>query len=106
MMFIIDGPFDIRDFITKQCRHSNLKKRPTYFCQPWINIRKLYQDFYKYKKSKNIARMLADLNMTFEGHEHSGLDDAKNLVYIARKMKEDGCLFKSNIRWYGNNRKR
>ncbi|KAI9307347.1 ribonuclease H-like domain-containing protein [Cunninghamella echinulata] len=101
-VFVTDGPFDIRDFITKQCRHSRLKKRPSYFCKPWINIRKLYQDFYKYKKSKNIASMLADLNMTFEGHAHSGLDDARNLVYIARKMKSDGCLFRSNISWYGN----
>ncbi|KAI8086517.1 double-strand siRNA ribonuclease Eri1 [Halteromyces radiatus] len=104
--FVTDGPFDIRDFITKQCHHSQLKKRPEYFCQPWINIRKLYQDFYKQKKAKNIPRMLADLNMDFEGHQHSGLDDARNLVYIARKMKLDGCLFKPNIRWHPGKRNR
>ncbi|CAO3589370.1 unnamed protein product [Absidia cylindrospora] len=105
--FVTDGPFDIRDFISKQCYHSQLKKRPDYFCQPWVNIRKLYQDFYKNKKSKNIPRMLADLNMDFEGQQHSGLDDARNLVYIARRMKSDGCLFKTNIRWIpGRRRKR
>ncbi|KAI8074369.1 ribonuclease H-like domain-containing protein [Gongronella butleri] len=104
--FVTDGPYDIRDFITKQCTFSNLKHRPAYFCQPWVNIRELYREFYKQRKGKNIERMLAELDLRFEGRQHSGLDDARNLVRIAVKMKDDGCLFKANQRWYNNRRRR
>ncbi|KAL1926193.1 hypothetical protein VTP01DRAFT_6058 [Rhizomucor pusillus] len=97
--FVTDGPFDIRDFITKQCEHSNLERRPAYFERPWVNIRKLFKDFYKLKENKNIPAMLEALSMEFKGHQHSGLDDARNLVRIAQKMKEDGCLFKTNMYW-------
>ncbi|KAI9025144.1 ribonuclease H-like domain-containing protein [Phycomyces nitens] len=97
-VFVTDGPFDIRDFITKQCKHSNLKKRPDYFCTPWINIRKLFREFYKYPVNKNIGAMLEALDMKFKGREHSGLDDSRNLVAIGRRMWEDGCVFKTNAK--------
>ncbi|KAJ8663788.1 hypothetical protein O0I10_000062 [Lichtheimia ornata] len=96
--FVTDGPFDIRDFVTKQCKHSNIKL-PSYFEMPWVNIRKLFKDFYKQKEAKNIARMLETLDMTFDGREHSGLDDARNLHRIAQHMVADGCIFKTNMFW-------
>lgn len=97
--FVTDGPFDIRDFITKQCKHSKLKPRPAYFDIPWVNIRKLFKEFYHQKDNKNIALMLAHLHMTFEGREHSGLDDARNLAFIGKRMHEEGCIFKTNCRY-------
>lgn len=95
---VTDGPFDIRDFVTKQCKHSDIKL-PAYFEKPWVNIRKLFKDFYKQKEAKNIARMLETLDMTFDGREHSGLDDARNLHRIAQHMVADGCIFKTNMFW-------
>ncbi|CAG8549879.1 265_t:CDS:2 [Funneliformis caledonium] len=92
--FITDGPWDIRDFITKQCSISKIA-RPTYFSLPWVDIRTLYSEFYNHGKC-NIVRMLATYGLQFEGHEHSGIDDAKNLVRIAKKMWEDGAIFKTN----------
>ncbi|OAD01830.1 hypothetical protein MUCCIDRAFT_132030, partial [Mucor lusitanicus CBS 277.49] len=97
--FVTDGPFDIRDFITKQLKHSKIKPRPAYFDIPWVNIRKLFREFYKQKDNKNINLMLQHLGLTFQGREHSGLDDARNLVAIGKKMHEEGCVFKTNC-WY------
>ncbi|ORE02156.1 hypothetical protein BCV72DRAFT_215876 [Rhizopus microsporus var. microsporus] len=97
-VFVTDGPFDIRDFITKQLEHSNIDPRPAYFTLPWINIRKLFKDFYHQTQNKNIKGMLEHLNMTFKGREHSGLDDARNLAYIAKRMHEEGCIFKANCK--------
>lgn len=97
--FVTDGPFDIRDFITKQLKHSKIKPRPAYFDVHWVNIRKLFREFYKQKDNKNINLMLQHLGLTFQGREHSGLDDARNLVAIGRKMHEEGCLFKTNS-WF------
>jgi 3'-5' exoribonuclease 1 len=98
-MKLIDGPFDIRDFITKQCQHSKIKPKPTYFNIPWVNIRKLFRDFYNQKENKNISLMLSHLNMEFKGREHSGLDDAKNLAAIGKRMHQDGCIFKTNCKF-------
>ncbi|CAH1762460.1 8460_t:CDS:2 [Entrophospora sp. SA101] len=92
--FMTDGPWDIRDFIRKQCTISNIS-RPIYFKSPWVNIRKLYSDFYKIKKC-NISTMLTRYELNFEGHEHSGIDDARNLAIIVKKMWEDGAIFIPN----------
>jgi 3'-5' exoribonuclease 1 len=94
--FVTDGPFDIRDFITKQCKHSKIKPRPAYFDIPWVNIRKLFREFYNQKENKNINNMLSHLKMEFQGREHSGLDDARNLTAIGKRMFDEGCLFKTN----------
>ncbi|KAK9767310.1 hypothetical protein K7432_003005 [Basidiobolus ranarum] len=93
-VFITDGPFDIRDFIEKQCDHSHII-RPKYFTRPWIDIRKLFGKFYKCEK-RNINGMLAKLDLTFEGREHSGIDDAKNIAKIAKRMHEEGCILDTN----------
>lgn len=37
----------------------------------------------------NLSGMLTFLNMEFEGREHSGLDDSKNIARIVIKMLED-----------------
>ncbi|KAI9279616.1 ribonuclease H-like domain-containing protein [Sporodiniella umbellata] len=105
-VFVTDGPFDIRDFITKQLDHSNIDPRPIYFSLPWVNIRELFRKHYNFVQNKNISGMLAHLNMEFKGREHSGLDDARNLAYIAKRMSEDGCKFKPNCKLQNTNRVR
>jgi 3'-5' exoribonuclease 1 len=64
-----------------------------------VNIRKLFRNFYKQKENKNISMMLSHLNMEFQGREHSGLDDARNLAAIGKKMHEEGCIFKANCKY-------
>ncbi|ORY04900.1 hypothetical protein K493DRAFT_205157, partial [Basidiobolus meristosporus CBS 931.73] len=92
--FITDGPFDIRDFIEKQCDHSHII-RPGYFKKPWIDIRKLFAKFYRCDK-RNISGMLSKLDLAFDGREHSGIDDARNIAIIAKRMHEEGCVFSTN----------
>ncbi|KAK9768385.1 hypothetical protein K7432_001045 [Basidiobolus ranarum] len=92
--FITDGPFDIRDFIEKQCRQSKIL-RPIYFWQPWIDIRRMFSEYYGCER-KNIPGMLEKLSMKFRGREHSGIDDARNIGRIAKKMVDDGCMFTAN----------
>ncbi|CAG8491241.1 10637_t:CDS:2 [Paraglomus occultum] len=92
--FITDGPWDIRDFIHKQCRSSNIE-RPKYFTYPWVDIRALFAEFYNCDRC-NIPTMLSRYELTFEGRQHSGLDDAKNIAIIAKRMWMDGALFRAN----------
>lgn len=96
-VFVTDGPFDIRDFVTKQLAHSNISPRPEYFNLPWVNIRKLFKTHYRQTQNKNISSMLSHLNMKFEGREHSGLDDARNLANIAKRMHKEGQIGRAHV---------
>ncbi len=58
-------------------------------------MRKLFASFYQ-MKSGNLAKMLENLGMKFEGREHCGMDDARNIVRILLQMIEDGCVLKYN----------
>ncbi|CAM0137046.1 hypothetical protein VKS41_008203 [Umbelopsis sp. WA50703] len=94
-IFVTDGPFDIRDFITQQCNHDNIPV-PAYFFR-WVDIKKAYSRFYNCKP-ETITNMLDKLGMDFEGRAHSGLDDATNIYRIARHMFHKGYVLKKNSR--------
>ncbi|KAJ3122890.1 3'-5' exoribonuclease 1 [Physocladia obscura] len=96
MAFCTDGPWDIRDFVRTQCEVSGLR-RPSYLVD-YIDVRRMFARFYLGKRGKrqNLAGMLTTLGMTFEGREHSGIDDARNIARIVLRMMADGCVFDSS----------
>ncbi|KAG0282733.1 hypothetical protein BGZ96_000180 [Linnemannia gamsii] len=85
--FVTDGPFDIRDFISKQCLHSNIL-RPSYFAHPYIDVRTMFRDYFDLIQWKNLERMLGFLGATFEGRQHSGICDARMVALIAKRLAE------------------
>ncbi|KAJ3326986.1 3'-5' exoribonuclease 1 [Blyttiomyces sp. JEL0837] len=91
--FITDGPWDLRDFVTKQCIFSGISK-PN-FMKSFVDLRKLFVWFYG-KGRTNLAGMLGELEMVFEGREHCGMDDTRNITRIVLRMMEDGCRFRSS----------
>jgi len=74
--------------LSKECQRKRLKK-PPYFNQ-WIDIRAIYREWYKYRPV-NFLDALTHVGLGFEGREHSGIDDAKNLAALAFKMVGDGA---------------
>ena len=40
--------------------------------------------------------MLKTLGLRFEGRQHCGLDDTRNIVRVATQMIKDGCVLKYN----------
>lgn len=46
--------------------------------------------------------MLENLGMSFQGQQHSGIDDARNIARISLRMLEDGCDLKVNERLYAH----
>ncbi|KAF9957919.1 hypothetical protein BGZ65_001775, partial [Modicella reniformis] len=85
--FITDGPFDIRDFISKQCLHSQIS-RPSYFAQSYLDIRTLFRDFFDLANWCNLEGMLTFLGETFTGRQHSGICDTRMVALIAKKLAE------------------
>ena len=40
--------------------------------------------------------MLTRLGLRFEGRQHCGLDDTRNIVKVVTQMIKDGCILKYN----------
>ncbi|KAJ3066184.1 3'-5' exoribonuclease 1, partial [Rhizoclosmatium hyalinum] len=95
MAFITDGPWDIRDFVRNQCIYSNIKL-PSYLSS-YIDLRRMFTKFYGRKEGKraNLNGMLSLLGMQFEGREHSGIDDTRNIARIVLRLMDEGCVFDS-----------
>ncbi|OZC11177.1 SAP domain protein [Onchocerca flexuosa] len=96
--FVTDGPWDIAKFFQMQCIQSKLNAVPHDF-RFYINIRRSFANKYCKRRSMqkiNLSGMLTFLNMEFEGREHSGLDDSKNIARIVIKMLEDRSELRVN----------
>lgn len=83
----------------KQCRISGIPFPR--WARKWINIRKAFSNFYGFRRAK-LTTMLESMGMTFEGHQHSGLDDSRNIARIVIRMIEDGYDLKVNERIYAH----
>ncbi|KAK2174699.1 hypothetical protein NP493_783g01046 [Ridgeia piscesae] len=92
---VTDGPWDMSRFMKLQCEISSLPFPR--WARQWINVRKTFSNMYKCRRT-NLANMLENLGMTFEGHQHSGIDDARNIARIALCMMQDGCNMRVNER--------
>jgi inhibitor of KinA sporulation pathway (predicted exonuclease) len=60
-----------------------------------IDLRKVYAKHYD-KPSTNLNGMLDGMSMTFEGREHSGLDDSKNIARMFIQIMNEGYRMDSN----------
>ena len=87
------SPWDIRNCLFPQCALAN-KVFPSYAAK-WIDVRKLFGSFYQ-TNSGNLSYMLSQLGMEFEGREHCGMDDSRNIVRILRQLVLDGCVLHYN----------
>jgi len=115
-----DGPCDIRDFVVKQCFISKMEV-PDYLKGDVIDVRKLVATWLSASKDKsiknlskwsptrnlNISRQLAVLSLpSFQGRQHSGIDDSRNIARILAELARRGVRLENNLRiqpgrrWY------
>ena len=66
-----------------------------WYATKWIDVRKLFSSFYRVE-SGNLVAMLQRLALQFEGRQHSGLHDSRNIVRIITQLIKDGCILKYN----------
>ncbi|KAJ3773856.1 ribonuclease H-like domain-containing protein [Lentinula raphanica] len=95
-----DGPYDVRDFVVKQCFISKIEI-PTWLKGDVLDVNKMVTDWYisqnyrgkkmramlkgrhPHRPSLNINNQLRVLGLPgFQGRNHSGIDDARNIARI------------------------
>jgi len=114
-----DGPFDIRDFVVKQCFISNIPM-PSWIRGDVIDVRKVViselngahtsTSAMPRRFSPNIENQLLFLDLgPFEGRQHSGIDDTRNIARIITELARRGVRLIPNTsilpgrrwRWMG-----
>lgn len=92
---VTDGPWDMCRFMYLQCLTSSVGFPK--WARKWINIRKAFCNRYRTKKA-SVLTMLEGFGLAFEGRQHSGLADSRNISRIVIQMLEDGCPLNVNER--------
>ncbi|MCP9262004.1 3'-5' exonuclease eri-1 [Dirofilaria immitis] len=92
-------PFiDVLDSFRTWMHSHHLGQKMCAMLSPW-DIAKFFSNAVHSEHSTqkiNLGGMLTFLNMEFEGREHSGLDDSKNIARIVIKMLEDRSELRVN----------
>ncbi|EPQ58448.1 hypothetical protein GLOTRDRAFT_35639 [Gloeophyllum trabeum ATCC 11539] len=108
-----DGPFDIRDFVIKQCFISKVPL-PDWIIGDVMDVRKIVSRiaYHEGRKSSgksaktytfprrlslNLTSQLRFLNLgSFVGRQHSGIDDTRNIARIVSELARRGVRLEPN----------
>ena len=82
-------------FLYMQCLSSNIAY--PHWAKRWVNIRKVFCNAYHVQRT-GLSTMLEILGLAFEGHQHSGIDDARNIARVLAQLINDGCNVYENER--------
>ncbi|VDD79966.1 unnamed protein product [Mesocestoides corti] len=95
---VCDCSADMGKFMRTQCQLSGLQVPE--WASVWINLSHAFHTFYRYPQTQKctLATMLNDLDLSFVGQHHSGLDDAMNILRVVQIMLADGCQLRVNQR--------
>lgn len=87
------SPWDIKECLFPQCVLARVPF-PSYATK-WIDVRKMFSSFYQVRWN-SLATMLEGLGLEFEGREHSGIDDTRNIARVISQIIKDGAVLKYN----------
>ena len=89
-----DGPWDLQHFLSRESARKGGELEAWHtkrlYLHRWVNLRWLHAAFYN-KPRMGVAACLRYHKLTFEGRQHSGIDDTRNIARIAAALLRDGC---------------
>lgn len=83
-----DGPWDICGFFKPEAARKKLGLRG--FWDRFLDVRSTFAEAYANGRRESLADMLARQGLEFQGREHSGLDDARNIARLLALLLRDG----------------
>ncbi|KAG8687685.1 hypothetical protein FRC09_013351, partial [Ceratobasidium sp. 395] len=93
--FCTDGPFDVRDFCVKTAFINKLPM-PEWLRQDVVDVRRIVHSYLSRTdagkvyisrtQSLNMVAQLHALGMSFEGRQHCGMDDTRNVARILTEL--------------------
>eukprot|EP01017_Pseudomicrothorax_dubius_P022755 TRINITY_DN2457_c0_g2_i2.p1 TRINITY_DN2457_c0_g2~~TRINITY_DN2457_c0_g2_i2.p1 ORF type:complete len:463 (-),score=123.38 TRINITY_DN2457_c0_g2_i2:110-1498(-) len=89
--FVTCGDWDLRTCLKGEATYKKLFV-PEYL-QRWINIKQIFASAMNTAPPKGLWLMVDQLGMSFEGRQHSGIDDSKNIAKVVIKLLQKGVAF-------------
>ncbi|KAK9371012.1 ribonuclease H-like domain-containing protein [Lipomyces kononenkoae] len=85
-VWVTDGRADIERFLCLRSCRINRIRLPAYMSGQYIDMKLLFKTHFKEREFRRIPDMLAKWGLSFEGREHSGLQDARQVARIMLLM--------------------
>jgi len=80
--------WDLSVCLEFECKRKQIRKPPC--LNSWVDIRAVYRSFYN-RRPQGLNGALRELGLSFQGREHSGIEDARNTAMLVWRMVEGGC---------------
>ncbi|ROT99903.1 exonuclease [Marinobacter sp. R17] len=77
------GNYDRLHILADGEKHGRV---PTFIESPHLNLKRLWRRTTGQKRKNGLAHALEYHGLSFEGHHHRGVDDARNMVRLLRYM--------------------
>lgn len=92
------GDWDLGSLLPRQCAQHRLAVPA--WADRWANLKRLYEwHFPSATDRAHLADIAASLGVPLEGRLHSGIDDARNIARVLRKMLELGVPVENTAFW-------
>lgn len=88
--FVTCGDWDLKTMLPNQCTTSGVPVPPQF--DAWINIKKAYK-MVMGKYPSHLEEMVVGVGSSFEGRQHSGIDDSKNIFKVLKELAQKGHVF-------------
>ncbi|KAK9245308.1 ribonuclease H-like domain-containing protein [Lipomyces tetrasporus] len=87
--WVTDGHADIERFLCLRSCRINRVRLPAYMAGQYIDMKLLFKTHFRERSFRRIPEMLAKWGLKFEGREHSGLQDARQVARIMLLMVQN-----------------
>jgi ERI1 exoribonuclease 3 len=87
-LFVTCGDWDLKTALVKQCKYLAMPVPKT--MSEWCNIKTIFKEIIR-KNPGGMMSMLKILGIKHTGRHHSGIDDVRNIVEIARELTRRKC---------------
>jgi len=98
-MIVTCGDWDLGSLLPRQCAQHRLPIPK--WAENWCNLKELFaQHFPEMGQHVGMVRMINALGLSIVGRLHSGIDDARNIARILRKLIESGAYIENTALWH------
>jgi len=87
-VIVTDGPSDVSSFLQRECHRKELPLQK--YWDQFVDVRQMFAAGFNVRRC-GVRAMLEQCGLEFQGREHSGIDDARNIARIVSEMILAGC---------------
>lgn len=97
---VTDGPWDVRKFLAPECQRKRIVGARTTWHRV-VDVRRLFRGHFNIQYG-GIVDMLERVGLIFQGREHCGLDDSRNIARLLTVLLAAGVDILPNLEVHFN----